>query len=226
MSSRPELNLDWCSHAAAKYAVEKWHYSQRMPVGRMARIGVWEGQDFVGVVLFARGANKAMPSRWQCSVTEICELVRVALREHQSPVSRIVSIAIRMFCKQSPGVKLVVSYADSEQGHHGGIYQAGNWIYTGRSQGSIEWFPENRWKHNREITAGAFGGARKLQNYSHLPKRKTLGKHTYLYPLDAEMRARIAPLAKPYPKRARSIDSDASGFQQKEGGATPTRALQ
>jgi hypothetical protein len=27
MSSKPVLKLDWCSHAAAKYAVEHWHYS-------------------------------------------------------------------------------------------------------------------------------------------------------------------------------------------------------
>ena len=59
-----------------------------------------------------------------------------------------------------------------------------------------------------------------------MTKIPTPGKFKYLYPLDAEMRARIAPLAKPYPKRARSIDSDAPGFQPGEGGVTPTRALQ
>lgn len=220
------LRLDWCSHEAAKFAVENWHYSRRMPLGRMTRVGVWEDEEFVGCVLFARGANKAMPSVWGCAVTEICELVRVAMRGHQAPVSRAIAVSIRMLRAYAPGLRLVVSYADSEKGHHGGIYQAGNWVYTGRSQGSIEWFHEGRWKHNREMTAGAFGGVRKVAEYRHLPKRQTLGKHTYLYPLDAEMRARIAPLAKPYPKRVRSIDSDAPGDQPGEGGAIPTRTLQ
>jgi len=31
------------------------------------------------------------------------------------------------------GVRLVVSYADPAHGHHGGIYQAGNWVYLGRT---------------------------------------------------------------------------------------------
>jgi hypothetical protein len=44
-------------------------------------------------------------------------------------------------------------------------------------------------------------------------------------PLDAEMRAKILPLAKPYPKRATSIDSDASTDHVEERGAMPTVAL-
>jgi hypothetical protein len=37
---------------------------------------------------------------------------------------------------------------------------------------------------------------------------------------------RIAPLAKPYPKRATSVDSDAPEVHSGEGGAIPTVALQ
>ena len=52
---------------------------------------------------------------------------------------------------------------------------------------------------------------------------ETIGKHRYLMPLDAEMRARIMPLAKPYPKRAKEqAPEHPSGL----GGAAPTRALQ
>jgi len=108
---------------------------------------------------------------------------------------------MKLLRKASPGLRLVVSYADSEEGHHGGIYQAMNWIYVGRGQGSIEFYHEGRWKHNREVTSGAFGSVRKINDYSNLPKRKTLGKHKYLYPLDDDMRTRIQPLAQPYPKR-------------------------
>jgi hypothetical protein len=50
-------------------------------------------------------------------------------------------------------------------------------------------------------------------------------KHKYVMPLDAEMRAKILPLAKPYPKRATSIDSDASTDHVEERGAMPTVAL-
>jgi hypothetical protein len=38
--------------------------------------------------------------------------------------------------------------------------------------------------------------------------------------------ARVERMRQPYPKRARSIDSDAPGVQSGEGGADPTLALQ
>lgn len=227
MSSKPPLRVDWCSHEAAKYAVEHWHYSRRMPVGKMSRLGVWESQRFVGVILFARGANHTIGMEYGLTTYEVCELVRVALTNHVTPVSRILAIAIKLVCDLSDGLRLIVSYADSEQGHHGGIYQASNWTYVGRGQGSTEFWHEGRWKHNREVTAGAFGKPRRLADYKALPTRKTIGKHKYLYPLDDAMRRQIAPLAKPYPKRPRaeSIDGDAPAFHAGEGGSIPTSAL-
>jgi hypothetical protein len=199
-----------------------------MPAGKLVKVGVWEGGAFIGCVLFARGANNALGTAYELGVTEVCELVRVALAWHLSPVSRIGAIAIKMLARQSPGLRLIVSYADDREGHYGGIYQAMNWIYVGRGGSTKEWFHEGRWKHNREMTSGAFGGVRKVTDYHQYPMRIVSGKHKYLYPLDKAMRDQIAPLAKPYPKRpcAASIDSDAPGVQPGEGGATPTAALQ
>lgn len=224
-SSRPELRLDWCSHAAAKYAVEKWHYSQRMPIGPMVKVGAWEDGQFIGCVLFARGNTPTLGSRYGLKMTEVAELVRVALTAHRTAVSRIVAVALRFLKKANPGLRLVVSFADPEHGHHGGIYQAGGWVYCGDSEPSWQWLHEGRWKHNREMTSGAFGKARKVADLSVLPKRLPLGKHRYLMPLDDAMRAQIAPLARPYPKRAKH-PGDASGVQPEEGGSIPTRTLQ
>ena len=124
-----KLKLDWCSHKAAKYAVEHWHYSQCMPVGKLVKIGVWENNIFIGVVLFSRGANKNMLKPYGLRQIDGCELTRVALKEHISHVSRIISIALRLLKLKCKTMQLVVSYADTTQGHIGGIYQAGNWIY-------------------------------------------------------------------------------------------------
>lgn len=51
-------------------------------------------------------------------------------------------------------------------------------------------------------------------------------KHTYYLPLDDEMREKIMPLAKPYPKRERSAAGGAAGVQSAGGGSIPTRSLQ
>lgn len=209
------LRLDWCSHEAAKFAVERWHYSRTMPAGKMTRIGVWEQEQFTGCVLFSRGANRNMAGEYGLQCVECAELTRVALGTHSAPVSRVVSLAVRQLRRLSPGLKLLISYADPEQGHHGGIYQAMGWTYVGtsRPQAAVVGM------HKRSAT-GRYGSIRGL------PRTRVTFKHKYLMPLDDEMRARIAPLAKPYPKRVRSIDSDAPGDQPGEGGAIPTRTLQ
>ncbi|MGV2431812.1 UNVERIFIED_CONTAM: protein Mom, partial [Pseudomonas aeruginosa] len=75
-----------------------------------------------------------------------CELTRIALKNHKTPVSKILSIAIKFLKKQNPKLKLIVSFADPEQGHHGGVYQATNWIYSGQSGESYKYFDKN----NRE----------------------------------------------------------------------------
>lgn len=122
---KPALRLDWCTHAAAKYAVETWHYSKRMPMPPLVRVGVWEGGKFIGCVLFGRGANASLGSPYGLNQTQCAELVRVAMTTHVVPVTRVVALAIKFLAKHSPGLRLVVSFADPSRGHHGGIYQGG-----------------------------------------------------------------------------------------------------
>ncbi|WP_448167688.1 Mom family adenine methylcarbamoylation protein [Burkholderia ambifaria] len=200
MNSRVELKLDWCTHEAATYAVMHWHYSKRMPMPPLVRVGVWESGKFIGCVLFGRGASPHLGAPYGLTQLECCELVRIALTKHVTPVSRIVKLAIKLLRENSPGLRLIVSFADANQGHHGGIYQAGNWLYLGKSAASVEYFHEGRWKHQREVSGGAFGGERKIADASGLPKRRTDGKHRYVMPLDERMRERLAPHALPYPK--------------------------
>lgn len=217
------LRLDWCSHEAAKYAVMNWHYSKSMPVGKTVKVGSWEDERFIGALVFAYGANNNIGGPYGLAQTEVCELVRVALAQHANPVTRMVAVALRMLSTAQRGLRLVVSYADSREGHIGAIYQGGNWVFVGRSPGATEYLWRGRWVHSMQIQTFIRKGD--LQSRVGLPTRQAGDKFKYLYPLDDEMRARIAPLAKPYPKRVRSIDSDAPGFQSGEGGAIPTRTL-
>lgn len=223
MSSKPALKLDWCSHEAAKFAVEHWHYSKTMPIGKLCKIGVWEDSKFIGCVMYGLGANRQMASAL-CDPEHACELVRIALSSHKSPVSRIVSISLAMLRKKCPKLKVIVSYADKRQGHHGGVYQAGGWAFIGESQKTTEWFHGGRWKHNREMTGGPFGKKRRLATEG-IPNRVAEGKLKYVMPLDEEIKRTVDPLRKPYPKRVRSVDSDTSTIHAEEGGANPTRTL-
>ncbi len=198
--SKADLKVDWATHAAAKYACENWHYSKSVPVGKLVKIGAWENDKFIGVALFAWGMNKDLGTPYGLAIGECCELVRVALARHECQTSRVVAIAIRFLRKQSPGLRLVVSFADPAENHHGGIYQAGNWIYSGTSGTNFEWRLNGKRLNKRAYTGGNFGQPR--MKVPHGAEKVSLpGKHRYLMPLDDEMRAKIAPLAKPYPKR-------------------------
>ena len=213
--SKPVLKIDWATHEAAKFACEKWHYSQCLPAGKLVKVGVWENGKFIGVVLFSRGANNNLGSPYDLLQIEVCELTRIAMTKHVSPVSRIVSIAIRFLLKNSPGLRLIVSYADPMQGHHGGVYQAGGWVYTGASQAQREVMHNGKVMHKRTANA-LFGTIKGME------KSPVMWKHKYLMPLDNEMRAKIAPLAKPYPKRVKKQDSE---HPSELGGAVPTDTL-
>ncbi len=233
MSSQSSLRLGWCEHKAAKWAVEHWHYSECLPAGVSTYIGVWENGDFIGAIVFGLGGGGATDGRRYglARSYEMAELTRVALTRHVAPVSRIVRIALGMLKRRNPGLRLVVSYADPEQDHVGAIYQAGNWCYVGRSSPDHYYLDDNGKRyHSRSVHAAGFSMQFGKRTYTPKPEDltrvNTEGKHKYLMPLDATMRATIEPLRKPYPKRAESKDSVAPDDQSGEGSASLTSALQ
>lgn len=217
-SNQVDLVVDWCSYEAAKYAVEHWHYSGSMPYGKLITIGAWENMDyFIGAVLFAWGANKNIGEPYKLDLTEVCELVRVAMRDHKVWTSQVVAKSIRMLKEQSPGIRLIVSCADTEQKHLGTIYQATNWTYTGMSQTTPWHFVKGRWMKQRMASA-------LLGSVTGTIRKPGMPKHKYLYPLDKAMRRRILPLAKPYPKNGscgQGVKGDTPVFQIEKTGSIP-----
>lgn len=231
--ARPPLKLDWCSHEAARYAAQQWHYSEGLPSGKAVRVGVWEAEQFIGCVIFSRGANNNLGKPWGLKQTEICELTRVALRAHMAPVSQIVAVALRFLRRHCPGLRLVISYADPAHGHHGGIYQAGGWVYLGSSTPQRELRIAGAFLHKR-VASAKWGTASpsKIRERTGLPVEygPVEWKHTYVMPLDPALRPGLQSRAQPYPKRAtgtgaESIETDAPGFRSGEGSVTLTSAL-
>lgn len=213
---KADLRIDWATHEAAKYACVNWHYSGCLPVGKLVKVGVWEHNKFIGVVLFGRGASPALGKPYSLGQDECVELVRVALTKHEAPVSRIVALAMKFLHRSNPKLRLIVSFADQSQGHHGGIYQAGNWAYTGIGTKKRRLvLPDGSTRHNR-----LYQGVNKAQIPEGAYWSKATGKHRYLMPLDADMRARIMPLSKPYPKRAKQAMTD-DQTAQRQGSTDP-----
>jgi len=226
---KPELKLAWCSYEAAKFSVTHWHYSRSLPCSKTARIGVWEDNKFIGVIVFAWGANRHLAGEYKLKMTECAELCRVALDKHATPVSRILSIAVRMLKRSMPGIRLIVSYADLNHGHEGKIYQASNWLFVGETSNEAGIMLNEKLTHRRTINS-KYGtsdidwlrkridpNARRYQGES---------KYKYLLPLDDEIWNRVRTLSKPYLKRAASRDIAAPDLQSGEAGEAPSAALQ
>lgn len=226
MQDKPDLKIDWASHEAAKYACEKWHYSKSIPVPPLVKIGAWEDGKYIGCVIFSRGASSNLLNPYGLKQEQGCELTRIALTKHKSEVSKIVKFALKFLKKNSPELRLVVSFADPQYGHHGGVYQAGNWIYCGDTALGVEYWHNGKRLHSRQVSEKGWniqqGQKRKTVKPSECKIIKTAGKHRYLMPLDEQMRVNIMPLAKPYPKRAKEQES---GNPPDLGGASPTRTL-
>jgi hypothetical protein len=216
------IKIDFATHKAAKFACENWHYSKCVPVGKLVKIGIWECEKFTGVVLFGRGATPNLGKPYSMTQTECVELVRIAMREHETPVSKIVSVALKFLKKTNPNIKLVVSFADQSQGHHGGIYQAGNWVYAGQGQPAKFYMINGKLTHPRSIGAKGLTqnieGARRIDKSAHVVD--VPGKHRYLMPLDKKTRKQIVHLSKPYPKRAKQAMADDQSAQR-QGSTDP-----
>lgn len=201
--SKVDLKIDWATHAAAKYACENWHYSKCLPASLQKRvaIGAWENGSFIGVVVFGHGANPQIGSPYGLTINECVELTRIALnKNHISPVSRIVRLALKFIKTSQPGIRLIVSYADQMQGHHGGVYQAGNWIYVGSMKGVPSLKYKGKIWHSKALRTSY---PRLKQSDPAVEKIPAGDKHKYLMPLDDEMRRKLQPLFRPYPKRVK-----------------------
>lgn len=204
-----DLTVAKASHAAAKHAVETWHYSHRLPSGKLFVRGAWEDGKFIGVVIFSRGATSDIGKQFGLDQTQCVELTRVALTDHVSPVSQIVALAIRDLKASNPGLRLVVSFADPAQGHHGGIYQAGNWVYVGQGKSTTEFVVRGKQMHLRSVHAKGWKQTLpwlQANIDSNAYKVTTIPKHKYLMPLDRAMRRYVEKLRKPYPSAVRESD--------------------
>ena len=223
--AKADLRIDWATHTAAKYACENWHYSGCLPMPPLVKVGVWEDRKYIGCVIFGRGASPKLGAAYGLQQKECVELVRIALTIHENAVSRIVRLSMQFLKRNSPDLRLIVSFADPSAGHHGGVYQAGNWVYAGQSAKKFDYLgPDGKTYLSRQVAESGFvkqfGKTTRVYKRSECKAIPVPGKHRYLMPLDADMKARILPLAKPYPKRAKQAMTDDQSAQR-QGSTDP-----
>lgn len=116
------------------YQCKDWllnkHYAKRIPPTEYA-IGIFNEDNILqGIITFGTPVSSTLRDLWKGKY-KLLELNRLVVNEglEKNVLSYFVSTAMKML----PKPKVIVSYADTSQNHHGYIYQATNFFYTGLS---------------------------------------------------------------------------------------------
>ena len=112
------------------------HYAKRLcPISYA--FGLFVGTDLRGICTFGCPVSSGLRVGL-CGpeyAEHVLELNRLCCDEIKNGASFLIGNSLRMLPKPS----VVVSFADTDQGHVGYVYQATNWIYTGLSAKRTDW---------------------------------------------------------------------------------------
>ena len=138
--------------------------------------------------LFAPPASFA----WGASAIELTRLVRD--ETSMPPLTTLLSQSLSVL-RKTKRFSLVIAYADPDAGHHGGVYQAGSWLYVGKSSVKSCYIHKETGKRSSQRSFDQ-------SNYdrSEWAKRKTSPKYTYVFPLSQSARRQWLDKSLPFPK--------------------------
>jgi len=131
------------------------------------------------------------------------ELNRLIINDDvdKNTLSFFVSQSLNML----PKPMVVISYADSGQGHNGYIYQATNWIYTGLGKGDYEFKKNGRQFHRKNIYDLLGTGSLENAKKNGYEVVKVEPKHRYIFFIGSKKQKKkminqLSWKIQPYPK--------------------------
>ena len=190
-------------YRTAMLYVTREHYLHRKCPCSVA-FGLFRDGEVVGVIVYGTPSSAPLRSG-VCGpehANDVVELTRLWVRDDQpkNTASYLIGNTLKM-----SGKRIVVSFADTAQGHVGVVYQATNWIYTGLSAKRTDWTIRDCGKHGQTIADKYTAEeVRRLygERFSLQPRPR---KHRYVY-FNANRRDKRELLRKlryspqPYPK--------------------------
>jgi hypothetical protein len=191
-------------NATAFEIVETRHYLRRKGPCSIA-FGLFDPQDNLrGVVTYGTPSSSSLRRgiAGDDEIMNVIELTRLWIDDDapKNGESFLIGNTVRK-C----GKEIVVSFADTEQGHKGIVYQATNWLYTGLSAKRTDWTVKGIDKH----------GHTWADKYTSVEMREMFGDDFYLKPRSRKHRyvfinaskgrkkkllAKLKYPVKPYPK--------------------------
>lgn len=164
------------SYDATKPLLLQVHYARRMPSITYA-FGLFNEDCMEGVVTYGTPASSTLRNGI-CGPTYapyVLELNRLCLHNNiKGNASLLIGRSLRLL----KGNKIVVSFADTAQGHIGTIYQATNFIYSGLSAKRTDWKIKGKEHLHGQTIADEFRGV----EHRAQAMREKYGDDFYLMP--------------------------------------------
>lgn len=152
------------------------HYARRIPSISYC-YGLFRKGDLVGVVCYGTPASPTLRSgvAGKENSKKVLELNRLCLKDNLfNEASFLVSQSLKLLPKN----KIIVSFADSSQGHFGYVYQACNFTYHGLSAKRTDWALKSKPHLHGQTIADMSRGQENRAQYM----RDTFGDDFYLKP--------------------------------------------
>jgi hypothetical protein len=156
------------------------HYAKRIPQ-IMHAFGLYDNDILVGVITYGIPASPSL-CMGICGkeYSEIVlELNRICLQDnYKNQASYLVANSMKLLPKPT----IIVSYADTGQGHVGYVYQATNFLYTGLSANRVDWTIKGQeHKHSKTISDGMTLDSIKEKYGDDFYYTERSRKHRYIY---------------------------------------------
>ena len=233
MGRAKEIEIKPISSKDANRLCKLWHYSGKVAAISQIHLGAFLDDKCYGVMQFGPPIDrrKLLPLVRGTKFNNFLELNRMAFSDMlpKNSESRSISIAMKIIKKKYPHIDWIVSFADGTQCGDGTIYRAANFVLTQIKENSTIYRMKSGEISAKHGTSNKdFSGAERLRGF----------QLRYIYFINKEARERLTVPIIPFDKikevgatmykgqRGGSINSNASGYQLEEGGATPTSPLQ
>jgi len=147
-----------------------YHYAQRLPSITFA-FGLFYKNKLIGGLTVGKPASNSLCEgicgrEYKSKVYELNRLILIQGNFIDNILSYFVGSVLKQMKKENI---ILVSYADSGMNHNGYIYQATNFLYTGKTKERTDKYMPNN-KHSRHYT----------EEYKHLRKIR-YSKYRYVY---------------------------------------------
>jgi len=207
MSLREKYTIREISKKEAEPFLLERHYARRKCPMTFV-YGLIEENNIIGVCVFGTSANRNNNTIGDYKVIELNRLFT-----EDNVEKNTLSYFVADCLKRLPSPLIVISYADPNNGHHGYIYQATNWLYLGqghrqdgrRDTGITQFRKDGKMYHAKTVSGLIGSSSKRVAEENGFERLFLPPKHKYGYLIGnkrqkKDMLKQIKYPILPYPK--------------------------